>query len=142
MDMTKDQAKGVLHDAGLRVTSPRLAVMMVLAEAERPLAHSEVLEVLGETDFDPATVYRNLVKLKEAGIAVVASQAGGIDRYVLATAEDGGHRHPHFVCEDCGLIACLPDELTLGLSIEGPWAASVKGATVQLKGECPDCIER
>ncbi len=140
MKLTKEDARNLLHDSELRVTAPRLAVLRVLAAAETPLSHTEVLEQLGETDWDPATVYRNLVKLREAKVAVVASRAEGIDRYALASTHDDGHRHPHFVCEDCGKVACLPAELTASLKIDGPWEKSVKEATVQLRGHCPDCL--
>ncbi|MEM9553647.1 MAG: transcriptional repressor [Acidobacteriota bacterium] len=139
MRITKDEARQWLHRGGLRVTAPRMAVLGVLAEAELPLSHSEVLARLGETDWDPATIYRNLVKLRDAGVAPVVSRMEGIDRYALAEREDG-HRHPHFLCEDCGRFACLPAELTASMSMDGPWAESIRGAAVQLRGECPDCL--
>ncbi len=142
MSITKDEARKLLHDSALRVTSPRLAVLRVLAEAVNPLSHTEVLERLGETDWDPATIYRNLVKLRDAGVAPVVNRAGGIDRYALARAKDDGHRHPHFVCEDCGQVACLPAELTASMSMDGPWAASIRKAVVQLRGACPDCVRQ
>ena len=141
MSITKDEARRLLHESALRATAPRLAVLRVLAEAQSPLSHTEVLERLGETDWDPATIYRNLVKLRDAGVAPVVSRVEGIDRYALAGAEDDGHRHPHFVCEDCSRVACLPAELTASMSMDGPWAASIQKAMVQLRGECPDCLE-
>lgn len=140
MSITKDEARQLLHQRKLRATAPRLAVLRVLADAQNPLSHTEVLGELGETDWDPATIYRNLVKLRDAGVAPVVSRADGIDRYALAQAEDDGHRHPHFVCEDCGRIACLPAELAASMAMDGPWAASLKEAVVQLRGECPDCL--
>ncbi len=142
MSITKDQARELLRERGLRVTAPRLAVVCLLAAADSPLSHTEVLERLGQTDWDPATIYRNLVKLRDAGVAPVVSRAEGIDRYALAGAQDDGHRHPHFACEDCGRVACLPAQLTASMTIDGPWAASVQKAMVQLRGECPECLKR
>ena len=142
MTITKDEARELLRQHGLRAVAPRLAVLRVLAQAQGPLSHSEVLERLGQTDWDPATVYRNLVKLRDAGLAPVVSRAGGLDRYALVRTQDDDHRHPHFVCQDCGRVACLPAELTASMSVDGPWATSVKRAIVQLSGECPDCLER
>jgi Fur family ferric uptake transcriptional regulator len=141
MSITRDEARKVLRDSGLRITAPRLAVLLALAEAQRPLSHTEVLERLGETDWDPATIYRNLVKLRDAGVAPVANRAEGIDRYALAEPQGDGHRHPHFVCDDCGRVACLPASLTASLAMDGRWAASIPRAMVQLRGECPDCLE-
>ena len=142
MSITKDEARKLLHESALRATAPRLAVLRVLAEAQSPLSHTEVLERLGETEWDPATIYRNLVKLRDAGVAPVVTRAEGIDRYALAGAQDDGHRHAHFVCEDCGRVACLPAQLTASMSMDGPWAASIQKAMVQLSGECPECLQR
>lgn len=141
MSITKDEARKLLHESALRATAPRLAVIRVLAEAQTPLSHTEVLERLGDTDWDPATIYRNLVKLRDAGVAPVVTRAEGIDRYAFAGAQDDCHRHPHFVCEDCGRVACLPAQLTASMSIGGPWARSIQKAMVQLSGECPDCLQ-
>ena len=116
-------------------------MLRVLSDAKTPLSHTEVLGQLGETDWDPATIYRNLIKLREAGVAKVVSRVEGIDRYALAGSGDDAHQHPHFLCEDCGLVTCLPAELTTSMSIDGPWAASIQKAMIQLRGECPDCLE-
>ncbi|MEL6349346.1 MAG: transcriptional repressor [Myxococcota bacterium] len=140
MGITKDEARRLLRESGLRVTAPRLAVLRVLADAQRPLSYTNVLERLGETDWDPATIYRNLVKLRDTGVTAVVSRAGGIDRYAFITAHDDHHHHPHFVCDECGLVVCLPAELTASMSMKGPWAASIQKAAVQLRGECPDCL--
>ncbi len=141
MDITRDKARAILHERGLRATAPRLAVLRVLAESDGPLSCGDVLARLGDTDWDPATVFRNLVKLREAGIAPVVSRAEGIDRYALAPPGGAVHRHPHFVCEDCGRVACLPVELTASMSVDGPWAQSVEKASVEIRGHCPDCLE-
>lgn len=139
MSITKDEARSMLRDSSLRVTAPRVAVLCVLAAAKRPLSHTEVLQRLGDTDWDPTTIYRNLVKLRDAGIAPVASRADGIDRYALAQSQEDDRRHPHFLCEDCGRVERLPVEFTASI-LDGPWAASIKKAMVHLRGECPDCL--
>ena len=138
--MTKNQARALLKDYNLRATGPRVAVVRVLAQAEMPLSNGEVLQRLGETDWDPATIYRNLVKLRETGVATVVSRAEGIDRYVLTAAGQQEHHHPHFICEDCGRVACLPEELIAWMKVQGRWSDSVRRAMVQLQGECPDCL--
>lgn len=104
------------------------------------MSYTDVLERLGDTDWDPATVFRNLVKLRNAGVAPVASRANGMDRYALATSSGDAHHHAHFLCDACGRVACLPAELTASLHMDGAWSASIARAVVQLRGECPDCI--
>lgn len=140
MSITRDQARTLLHERALRATAPRIAVLRLLAEAGSPLSYTDVLVRLGETDWDPATIYRNLVKLRDAGVASVVSRAGGSDRYSLVKPDDGSHHHAHFVCDDCGRVACLPEELTASMSMKGPWAASIRKAMIELRGECPDCL--
>ena len=139
--MTKDEARSLLKSHGLRSTGPRVAVLRVLATADRPLSYREVHGRIEEMGWDPTTIYRNLVKLRDARIAPVVTRAEGIDRYALAGADEGRHRHPHFLCEDCGLLACLPADVVSSTSAEGPWAASIERAMVQLRGTCPDCLE-
>ena len=140
MAKSKDNLRRLLSEHHLRVTAPRLAVIMVLEGAEKPLSHTEVVNKLGEMDWDPTTIFRNLVKLKEAGIALIASRLDGIDRYVLKTKQGDTHSHPHFACDDCGQLTCLPDEITNVTAMEGPWAKAIQEATVQLRGQCPECL--
>lgn len=141
MSMTKDKAKSLLRAKGLRVTEPRLAVLQIIAKAESPRSHSEVVNLLGEEECDPATIYRNLIKLREVGLVVVVARANGIDRYALAEEKGDGHRHPHFLCDDCGRVLCLSSSVTPKLVKRGRWAASVRQAKIQLRGACPDCLD-
>ncbi len=136
--MKKIEARRLLKDRGLRSTAPRLAVLRILADAERPLSYREVHVRLADSDWDPTTIYRNLVKLRDAGLASVVSRLEGIDRYALAASSQDRHRHPHFLCVDCGRLACLPTEVVS--STGGPWAASIERAMVQLQGTCPECL--
>jgi len=139
--MTKEEARQLLRDNNLRTTAPRVAVLITLAEAKNPLSHTDVLGRLGETDWDPATIYRNLVKLSESGLISVVSRANGISRYAWSRENHETHQHPHFLCDDCGEVLCLPMDLIPATSENSRWASSVKAATIQLRGECPDCID-
>ena len=97
-------------------------------------------------DYDPATIYRNLIKLTDAHITTVVSRVDGVAHYQLVNTDQTpgheAHQHPHFVCDDCGEIACLPVDLIKSIEVEGPWSLSVKHAQIQLRGECPDCFEK
>jgi Fur family ferric uptake transcriptional regulator len=127
-----------IRELGLRVTAPRLAVLRALAEAERPLSHAEVVARLGdEAGCDRATVYRNLVALVGIKLARVASHAGGICRYEIIKEEVHGN-HPHFLCDDCGVVSCLPDTEVV-MPKKAKWSKSLKAAEVQFVGRCPAC---
>lgn len=125
----------------MRATAPRVTLIRLLSESSRPLSYSEVVDQCGD-DFDPTTMYRNLVTLKDAGLARVVSRANGMARYELVT--DNGtpsHEHPHFACDDCGTVTCLPDESVATVAVSGPWTGALEAATVQLQGSCPDCLD-
>lgn len=139
--MEKVDAKELLRSASLRATAPRVTLVRLLSDSSRPLSYSEVVDQVGD-DFDPTTMYRNLVTLKNAGLARVVSKANGMARYELVTSESSsGHEHPHFACDDCGNVTCLPVETVAMVSVSGPWIGALKAATVQLQGSCPDCLE-
>lgn len=141
----KNEARRLLQERGLRTTAPRLAVLGVLMQAQSPLSYTEVLERLGETDWNPATIYRNLVKLRDVGLAIVVNRAEGSDRYVLAGTQKDAPNQPHFFCEDCGRVDYLPSQLTALISSnampDDPWATSIQRAKLQLTGQCPECLK-
>jgi Fur family ferric uptake transcriptional regulator len=132
------ETKKKIRDLGLRVTAPRLAVLGILGEAERPLSHAEVVARLGdEIAWDRATVYRNLIALVGVSLVRVASHAGGICRYEIAT-DTKNCAHPHFLCDDCGIVSCLP-ETEVVTPKKTKWSKSLKAAEVQFVGRCPSC---
>lgn len=137
-ELTRQDARGRLRDAGLRATAPRVAVLRLLAESERPLSHGEVVDAFPEGDWDQATLYRNLVALAEAGLARVASQVGGVVRYVVQDGEADAHLHPHFSCRECGDVQCLP-----GMGLTPPtdprWREALQDVDLQVVGRCPGC---
>lgn len=141
--MEEQEAKQLLKKHGLRATSQRLAVLEILTASTRPLSYSEVLEQLDSDGCDPATVYRNLVKLEEVGLAQIVSRAEGMARYeMVLDSKAHQHTHPHFLCVDCGEVSCLPTSSVPMVEADERWSDSVKHAMVQLQGSCPDCLEQ
>jgi Fur family transcriptional regulator, ferric uptake regulator len=138
------EARQRLRDLGLKVTAPRLAVLRVLELAERPLSHAEVVSRLAlqtsngdDGVWDRATVYRNLIALESVGLVRISSHAGGVGRYELAR-ERKDCTHPHFVCDDCGIVSCLP-EAEVVTKRNSRWSKSLRSAEVQFVGRCPSC---
>ncbi len=134
------EIKQLLKDHNLRATAPRVAVISLLQSQHRPMSYSEVAEALGDQAWDPATLFRNLVKLEEAGLARVVSHAGGMARYELTIGQDHSHIHPHFVCTDCGAVSCLSEISIPVPDMSGPWGESIRSASVQFQGRCPTCL--
>ncbi|MEM6991681.1 MAG: transcriptional repressor [Myxococcota bacterium] len=137
--VTRQQSKQILRAAGLRATAPRAAVLRLLSDADRPLSHAEVVDALGTDDWDAATLYRNLVKLNEVGLARVASRVGGVTRFAVQEHGTPTHVHPHFACRDCGDVRCLEEaQVSLPPSLT-KWREALADAEVQLVGQCPEC---
>jgi Fur family ferric uptake transcriptional regulator len=135
--MTDSDERSLLRDAGLRATGGRIAVLRALRAAGRPLTHAELQDALA--DLDRVTLYRNLHSLTEAGLAVQIV-AGGLGRFELLRG-DSPTNHPHFVCDDCGVVVCLPEQVSVPTLSNDLWKRSVARASVQLQGQCPDCLD-
>jgi Fur family ferric uptake transcriptional regulator len=128
-----------LRQAGLRVTSPRLATLAVLAErqhAETDDIAAAVRERLGSVSTQ--AVYGVLHALTEAGL-VRRLDTGSRDaaRYEIHRHDN----HHHLLCRVCGRVEdvpcvkgkapCLEPEDDLGFSIEI--------AEVLFRGVCAEC---
>jgi len=127
--------------AGLRSTAPRLAVYRRLWAAQSPVSHAELTTALAEEGFDRATIYRNLNDLAEAGLVTRTDLGDHVWRFELK--REGAHaagEHPHFTCNDCGTVECLPD---VKVAVTGGTKKSPRIAfdEVYLKGTCSDCVQ-
>lgn len=139
--LSREEGRRMIRDAGLRATAPRVAVLRLLTESARPLSHAEVVEEIGTDDWDATTLYRNLIKLDEAGLARVASRVGGVARFSAQPDGEPTHVHPHFVCRDCGDVKCLHDA-KLTMAKGSRWRDALLDADTQVVGRCPTCRKK
>lgn len=113
----------------------------VLHRSNRPISHAEVVEELKAFTWDQSTLYRNLIDLSEAGL-LRRSEVGDRTWRFEISCEHGHSDHiAHFLCRECGDIACLP-ELTVvpkaGNTL--PLALTRGEIEVQVLGSCDGCI--
>lgn len=131
-----------IRSAGLRATGARVAVLRALASASGPVSHADVCGLIGNSDFDRATVYRNLVDLTRANLARRSDVGDHIWRFE-ATVSINGHDdvHPHFVCMVCGNVACLPEgAVRIDRRLEDlPAAMRAAQVEVHVRGRCDTC---
>lgn len=131
-----------IRATGMRSTAPRIAVLERLRRATSPLSHAEITEELLPLGFDRATIYRNLVDLAEAGLVSRIELGDHVWRYEIrrSAPRAGEGEHPHFVCNDCGTVSCLP---TVSVDIRpapGSRRSVVAAVSdVVLKGRCESC---
>ena len=130
-----------IRAAGLRSTAARLAVMQELLAADSPLSHAQVAVRLARRGFDRATIYRNLIELAEAELLLRIELGDHVWRFEARRDEaDGPAEHPHFVCVDCGEVACLPSvNVRITPAPGGAGSAIGQVTEVLLKGRCGHC---
>jgi Fur family ferric uptake transcriptional regulator len=132
---------GIIRQAGLRVTQPRLAVLQVLTKSARPLSHADLIDALDGQGFDRVTLYRNLNDLADAGIVVRTELGDRVFRFELRSGDDAhAGTHPHFTCTDCGTVSCLPENV-VRITKSGRLPRAVREQTVEvsLRGVCDRC---
>ena len=128
----------LLHDAGLRVTGVRLAVLRALRTDQHRSADEVVRAV--RADLGGASVqavYDTLHALTDAGLLRRVEPAGHPARYERRV----GDNHHHIVCRSCGAIAdvdCAVGEAPC-LTASDDHGFAVDEAEVVFWGTCPDC---
>lgn len=138
LESRASRLKTLIRDAGLRATMPRIEVLGRLEASTAPLSHGDLAEELVPLGFDRATVYRNLNDLVEIGLATRVDLGDHVWRFERrqAGSEEAGS-HPHFLCNDCGDVVCLPE-----IEIPLPREASKPIQDVEdvvLRGRCSSC---
>lgn len=133
----------LLREAGLRSTTPRIAVLEYFHAHGGQNSHAELFEALGDKGLDRATIYRILMDLSEANILSRTDLGDHVWRFELKKGVGGAQHteeHPHFVCVDCGAVSCLPGvSIKLSGHSKAPKSVSTNKVAVQLKGRCDTC---
>ena len=120
----------------IRRTAQREAIRVALEASEQAVSAQELHARLGGS-VGLATVYRNLQRLAEEGVADTLRRPSG----ELAFRICGGGHHHHLSCRACGRVEEVRD---CGL---GRWAAGVAAEhgfsgvehQAELTGLCGDC---
>ncbi|AVZ38493.1 MULTISPECIES: Fur family transcriptional regulator [unclassified Dietzia] len=127
-----------LRSAGLRVTSPRLAVLAVVDS--RPHIAAEDVAVLVRERLGAVstqTVYDALRVCTDVGLMRRIEPAGSPARYERRT----GDNHHHLVCRQCGRIEDV--ECAVGhapcLQADHDHGFLIDEAEVNYWGTCPEC---
>ncbi|MGZ3420594.1 MAG: Fur family transcriptional regulator [Polyangiales bacterium] len=138
--LDRERWRALLRGAGLRVTAPRLAVLDHLSRARTPVSHPELTDALAALGCDRATIYRNLTDLTDAGIIRRADLGDHVWRFEIANGDHGSDRHPHFVCDACGDVMCLPASVVrLAVADDIPRSVHARAVEIQVRGRCDRC---
>ncbi|MBA2523255.1 MAG: transcriptional repressor [Solirubrobacterales bacterium] len=140
-----EHAEGELRRAGHRASSPRTAVLELIARQECVLSAREIADELraGGGEVGVATVYRTLELLEGMRLVQRLDVGGASARYEPAMP-GGEHHHHHLVCDRCGRVTPFEDpELERAIDDLGERLDYlVADHDVILRGSCPACAAR
>ena len=141
-EATLAAAVETIRAAGMRVTTPRTAMLRALAKARSPLAVEEVRRAAGK-DADLVTAYRTMEALEKLGLVRRHLLESGKNLYELADPNRPEAHHHHVVCRVCGRMD--PLEGCQAAAFEK--AAAKMGFTelthvLEVYGVCADCSKK
>ena len=89
------------REKGLKLTPQRMAIFSILADADQHLTVDDIYKKASVEYpmLSPATVYRNMEQMVEAGLLTHLDLGGPSTRYDTNLEE-----HHHFVCDKCGKV--------------------------------------
>lgn len=124
----------ILENSGLKCTKQRIRILTELANAASPVSAEDIYE---KTDaMSLSTVYRNLEKLCEKGIAVKCS-IGDAEKLYYEIA--GGEHHHYAVCLGCKRMKYIN---TCPVHSEKIDNFIVTGHKLEIYGYCNECVEK
>jgi Fe2+ or Zn2+ uptake regulation protein len=158
------QARELLRARGLRMTTPRLAVLTALLDKHRPTTAQELISAVEEQakkaqgearealpsegrsrprrspQIDQVTVYRTLNTLVDEGIAQAVGTTDRGRRFEVHACEGCRVDHPHLQCRRCGTLECMEQGLLPALLVPTEVGGFlVDEAKLYLYGVCASC---
>jgi Fur family ferric uptake transcriptional regulator len=138
---TVDELQGLLREASLRVTRPRVAVLTAVYGNPHADTDSIIGAVRNELpEVSHQAVYDSLHTLTAAGLVRRIQPLGSVARYESRV----GDNHHHAVCRSCGAIADV--DCAVGhapcLTASEDHGFVIDEAEVIYWGLCADCARR
>lgn len=130
-----ERARQILRKADLRVTITRTTLVAAMLESHEPVSMDDAVRLCGHNGGDPATIYRNLQALSEAGIL---QQVRGVGRREMFELSHKHQHHAHLSCTKCGKVECI-DLADLPAKPAAPKGWALNDVTVTVWGLCPEC---
>ncbi|MEO5927760.1 MAG: Fur family transcriptional regulator [Patescibacteria group bacterium] len=138
-----NNAKELLHTAGLRATPGRLALIDFLQSQHEPVGTPELTKRFVPKTMDTATLYRTLEAFEENGLVRTAS----IDRnYASYEWNQDREHHHHLVCIVCKKIEDIPDcdleAISKTLIKNSKQFDSISSHSLEFFGICKTCSKK
>jgi Fur family ferric uptake transcriptional regulator len=137
----EEELRGLLHEQKMRVTGVRLAVLSTLHEHQGPMTHEQIMDALSSDEYDRASVWRLLSDLADKGLLRRMDLGDRVWRYELVDAcRSIDASHAHFLCGQCGDVACLPPLEIRTRGGDLPGVLSRAEFTIRIEGTCGTCL--
>jgi Fur family ferric uptake transcriptional regulator len=135
---TVEETVTMLRQRGTRITSARRVLLGALFDGP---AHRTAEQLAAEvqkhaTAVSLSTIYRNLDELERHGVVVHSHLGHRAATYDLAASAQG-----HLVCEACGAVIEVPNEVfrSLRYSLEADFGFAADPRHLAIAGRCADC---
>ncbi|MGL4741259.1 MAG: Fur family transcriptional regulator [Sarcina sp.] len=128
---------------GYKLTPQRRAIVDIIIDSEKKhLTAEEIYDQVKIScpEIGLATVYRTILLLEEMGVIYKLDLNDGCSRYELAN-ENEHHRHHHLVCNSCGSVSEVEDDLLEELEheVENKYGFKIEDHSVKFFGLCRNC---
>jgi Fur family transcriptional regulator, ferric uptake regulator len=131
---------GLLRGRGGRVTTARRAIVAALLAAHAHVTAEDLTAAVQDRhpDVHASTVYRCLESLADLGVVEHVHLGHGRAVYHLAD-----RTHQHLVCEGCGAVVEVPDDVfeSLGRRLRDDYGFVIRPRHFALLGRCLACSE-
>lgn len=129
----------LLREAGFKATPRRMRLLDILDRAQLPLSIPEILDRAGSLRIDPATAYRAMKELADAGLVRQVDLRQGAAAYELASHRD----HHHLVCVRCGrvedFVGCRFEAIARTALKQSRQFQEITQHSLELFGLCKGC---
>ena len=137
----EEEIRSLLREHKMRATVVRLSVLTVLHEHQGPMTHEQIMETLPGNQFDRASVWRLLSELADKGLLRRMDLGDRVWRYEMVDAcRTIEASHSHFLCGECGDVACLPPLEVRTRTGEVPQALNQAEFVIRIEGTCGSCL--
>ena len=122
----------------IRKTKSVNTLLNVFEEREDAVSVVDLIEYL-KNEMNKTTVYRILARLEQDGIIHSFNGKNGLKWYARCKSCSPEHhtdRHPHFQCQNCGKVECIP----IDIAIPKVKDHKIDSTEILILGQCDDCI--
>jgi Fur family peroxide stress response transcriptional regulator len=129
----------LLKEKGLKLTPQRMVIFRILSESNQHVTVDQVYQKASAEYpmLSPATVYRNMEQMVDAGLLTRLDLGGSSMRYDTNLEE-----HHHFVCTECGKVSdvYLEDiQYKMDANRSHLEKAKINSLDLHLQGICEEC---